>query len=246
MKEAVRVWCETSVGLCMVVCELIVAQNCSMSEVSLSTPSRSRNRKSFSAHSSACPLTSPILSFTQIRIQITTIILTLVLNPECLKIAQAEIDAVITAHEGQLPTTADRASLPYLHAIIKEAFRWHPPSPVAIPHYLHQNDTYRGYRMPSGFVYSNFYAITRDESLYPDPERFDPTRFLGEVKDRQLDPTLYVYGVGRRTCPGMAYADMTVYIILVRLLACFEFLKKRDSEGRTIEPVVQFSPSLVR
>jgi cytochrome P450 len=39
-----------------------------------------------------------------------------------------------------------------------------------------------------------------DPDIYRDPEKFDPERFLGS--DPELDPKLYVFGFGRRLCPG--------------------------------------------
>lgn len=40
-----------------------------------------------------------------------------------------------------------------------------------------------------------------DENVYPNPSTFDPNRFLGE--DQQMDPNNFVFGFGRRICPGM-------------------------------------------
>lgn len=44
--------------------------------------------------------------------------------PEVEKKAQAEIDRVIG--KDRLPEIADRESLPYVWAVLQEAFRWHP------------------------------------------------------------------------------------------------------------------------
>jgi len=46
-------------------------------------------------------------------------------------------------------------------------------------------------------------AITRDEKRYPDASRFMPERFLdvnGALTND--DPAGYVFGLGRRACPG--------------------------------------------
>jgi cytochrome P450 len=43
-----------------------------------------------------------------------------------------------------------------------------------------------------------------DENVYPNPEVFDPTRFLGE--DQQLDPMKFIFGFGRRFCPGKFFS----------------------------------------
>jgi len=44
-------------------------------------------------------------------------------------------------------------------------------------------------------------AITHDEEIYPDPFRFDPSRHLGG--NTQPDPYKFVFGFGRRICPGI-------------------------------------------
>ncbi|KAI3613724.1 cytochrome p450 [Moniliophthora roreri] len=49
---------------------------------------------------------------------------------EKMKIAQAELDEVLSTDCH--PTIADRKNLPYVHAIIKETLCWHPPLPMDI------------------------------------------------------------------------------------------------------------------
>ena len=45
---------------------------------------------------------------------------------------QEELDRVIGATS--LPTIQDKADLPYVGAVIKEVFRWHPTLPIGMPH----------------------------------------------------------------------------------------------------------------
>lgn len=50
------------------------------------------------------------------------------LYPEKLKSAQEEVDRVVGT--GRLPTFADRESLPYIGALVKELLRWNPAAPL--------------------------------------------------------------------------------------------------------------------
>lgn len=46
-------------------------------------------------------------------------------------------------------------------------------------------------------------AIAHDPEMYPDPHTFDPTRFLPKAGvEMPMDPRRYVFGFGRRVCPG--------------------------------------------
>lgn len=68
--------------------------------------------------------------------------------PEVQRKAQDEIDRVLGA--GRLPKVADRASLPYIDAVVKEVLRWHPVAPMGIPHMSAGDDIYEGYFIPKG------------------------------------------------------------------------------------------------
>lgn len=60
-----------------------------------------------------------------------TAILALVLHPEVVQRAHAQLDAVIGCD--RLPTLDDQAQLPYIDAIVKEVMRWRPSGPIGIP-----------------------------------------------------------------------------------------------------------------
>ena len=57
------------------------------------------------------------------------------LYPEVLKKAQAELDAVVGPD--RLPEFEDRASMPYINAVIKELLRWNLVTPLGEPLYIY-------------------------------------------------------------------------------------------------------------
>ena len=123
----------------------------------------------------------------------------MVLNPDVVKKAQEELDRVVG--KGHLPDFSDKDRLPYIDALVKELFRWNPPVPMGIPGRATQDDVYRGYFIPAGTtVMENIWAVFRDPNLYPDPEVFNPDRFLkdGEINPLISNPEDRVFGSGRR------------------------------------------------
>ncbi|CEL56329.1 O-methylsterigmatocystin oxidoreductase OS=Aspergillus flavus GN=ordA PE=3 SV=2 [Rhizoctonia solani AG-1 IB] len=163
----------------------------------------------------------------------------MVLNPEVQTRAQQEIDLRLGL--GVLPRISDREQLPYINRLILELLRWRPVIPTAIPHRCFQDDVYRGYRIKKGtIVFGNLWAMSRDESVYPDPESFDPDRFL----DPNVPP-LPAFGWGRRACPGVHFGEASLFIGVASLLATFTFSKKKDSSGNYIDPVIEDSPNSI-
>ena len=123
----------------------------------------------------------------------------MVLNPKAMKKAQEELDRVVS--RGELPDFSHKDDLPYIDALMKEVLRWSPPLPAAVPTRAIQDDVYRGYLIPAGVtVIQNVWAIFRDPKIYPDPETFNPDRFLkdGKINPLVFNPEDRVFGTGRR------------------------------------------------
>ncbi len=55
----------------------------------------------------------------------------LALHPDKLRKAQTELDEVVGTE--RMPKISDKASLPYVNALIKETMRWHPALPLSMP-----------------------------------------------------------------------------------------------------------------
>ncbi|KAJ7142156.1 cytochrome P450 [Mycena crocata] len=159
---------------------------------------------------------------------ISSFFLAMVLNPAAQKKAQEEIDAVCDGC-GRLPSFSDKSSLPYVEALLWEVLRWGAITPLGLPHRFTQDETYNGLQIKQDMhAFANIGAISFDPETYPEPELFQPERFLGP--NPQPDPRKTVFGYGRRMCPGNALAEQTMFIIVVRTLATFEIQPKK---GRT-------------
>lgn len=74
----------------------------------------------------------------------------MVMFPEVLHKAQAELDAVVGPD--RLPNFSDFDQLVYVRAIAMEALRWMPVSPFGMPHTSSTDDEYMGYRIPKGTI----------------------------------------------------------------------------------------------
>lgn len=167
-------------------------------------------------------------------------LLAMILNPEVQAKAHEEIDRVVG--KDRLPDFNDRPALPYVEAILRETFRWHPVTPFGVPHATTTSDVYNGYFIPKGVsVFPNTWAMTHDPKKYPNPDEFKPERFLHEDGSLTSDTMSIVFGWGRRICPGRHVADASVWIAIVNFLAFFSAHKARDERGVDIPIVPKFS-----
>lgn len=82
-------------------------------------------------------------------------------------------------------------------------------------------------------IWVPIYAIQRDPEFYPDPERFDPDRFLPEEVEQRNPITYMPFGDGPRQCIGIRFAMMKARVALVTLLMNFEF----SVCEKTLEPL---------
>ncbi|KAE9402144.1 cytochrome P450 [Gymnopus androsaceus JB14] len=171
---------------------------------------------------------------------LSTFLLAMMLHPEVQAQAQAEIDAVISAH--RLPDFSDEEKLPFVHCVIAETMRWQPSTPLALPHQSILEDVYKGYYIPAGsIVVGNLWGILHDENVYPEPFSFKPKRFL--CKDGSVLPLpLQTFGFGRRACPGKHLALNSIWIAVISILATFDISKPVDKNGQEIEPEVVYLP----
>ncbi|KAI9687373.1 MAG: hypothetical protein M1822_002416 [Bathelium mastoideum] len=171
-------------------------------------------------------------------------VLALITHPSALEMAHVELDTVVG--DARTPTFDDEAHLPYIKALIKEVLRWRPVAVLGgIPHATSEDDQYRGWHIPKGTtIMGNLWAINNDERYYPDPQLFDPIRFLeGDEPPEYLSSAGVVeqmhrlrgvrhpsqsghscFGWGRRYCPGADLALNSLFAALSKILWAFDVL----------------------
>ncbi|KAG6831353.1 hypothetical protein H0H87_005498 [Tephrocybe sp. NHM501043] len=169
-------------------------------------------------------------------------LLAMMAHPEVLAKAQKEIDSVVGSD--RLPTFSDRPKLPYMEALMNETWRWGAPVPLNLPHRLMEDDIYNDMYIPKGsLVFGNIWAITRDERIYKNASDFIPERFLDKVDpatERRRDPRNYVFGFGRRQCPGQNLVESSIWLLMASMIATLDIAKAVDASGRRVEPKVDF------
>ncbi|KAG2154435.1 cytochrome P450 [Suillus bovinus] len=154
-------------------------------------------------------------------------LLAMVLYPEVQARAQAEIDSIIGEALERLPDWDDRASMPYINAVIRETLRWFPVVPLGVAHATVNDDVYEGYYIPKGAtVMANTWAMARNPEKYPNPTRFMPERYMSKVaveesSTRDRDDISFAFGFGRRVCVGRHVADASLFAAVVNILAIF-------------------------
>ncbi|KAA1472820.1 cytochrome P450 [Dentipellis sp. KUC8613] len=176
----------------------------------------------------------------------TTFFLVMALHPDVQARAQAELDAVIGTSRLFTIEDADASRLPYIAAMIKEILRWGTVVPLGLSHRVTQDDNYAGYFIPEGATITpNIWAITHDPEIYPNPDQFQPDRFLGDNASAQPDPRKFAFGFGRRVCPGAHFAETSLLLAVASILSLFTISKGKDEQGRIIEPEIEWSTGVV-
>ena len=123
------------------------------------------------------------------------------------------------------------SDLPYLDAVVRETLRQKPifafiARRATVPFEI------GGYTVPAGtFLCPTAQLAHQRAETYPNPERFEPERFVG----KKADPYAWLpFGGGGRRCLGMAFAMLEMKLILAIVLTSVDL----ELEGGTPLPRV--------
>ncbi|CAD5220334.1 unnamed protein product [Bursaphelenchus okinawaensis] len=131
-----------------------------------------------------------------------------------------ELDKVIASD--RLIQMVDKPNLPYVNAVILEGLRH---GNVLALNLMHKNDreiTVRGHTIPQGScVQPLICAVMYDETLFPNPKTFDPTRFIDKNGALTCDQHVLAFSAGARQCIGKNLAMTELFLVMANLLNQF-------------------------
>ena len=146
---------------------------------------------------------------------------------------QAEIDDNLHSDNDSITFDMVNSKMPLLDRVLAETLRMYPLMQLT-------RAANRDWRIPGTeakldancMVYLFPYALQRDPDLYPNPDTFDPDRFL-----ESPNPYAYLpFGQGPRNCIGMRFAQLQAKVALVALLRRYSLVT--GSKSGELQPVL--------
>ncbi|KAH6629599.1 cytochrome P450 61 [Boeremia exigua] len=135
-------------------------------------------------------------------------------RPEYLdKVRQENIDARNGDIHAEISLDA-LEKLPWTRAVVKEVLRYRPPV-IMVP-YLAKKDfpVTPEYTVPKGsMVIPTTYLALHDAEAYPNPDSYEPERWITGDADQQTKNWL-VFGTGPHYCLGQTYAQANLMLMI--------------------------------
>ncbi|KAJ2503307.1 hypothetical protein GGH96_000328 [Coemansia sp. RSA 1972] len=146
------------------------------------------------------------------------------LYPHCYKQVKTEVRSQFHANE-EISYAIAKDKLPYLEACIYESMRLVPVPHIMIPRVVPAaGTTIKGhYISPGTTIFANIVGSHLNPLYWPDPHKFDPTRFLDPQTRRTAIHSVFTFGYGNRICMGKHLAWLNMTTILANLLLKFDF-----------------------
>ncbi|GBM55269.1 Cytochrome P450 4V2 [Araneus ventricosus] len=141
--------------------------------------------------------------------------------PEVQAKLHEEIDRVFGEDRIRPVTEMDLKNLQYLDCVLKECNRIYPVAPF-LGRNVKEETKICGSTIPkdtTSIIVT--YFLHRDEEVFPDPEKFDPDRFLPENRVNIPEFAYIPFSGGPRKCIGYKFAEMEAGTIMCSILRNF-------------------------
>eukprot|EP00058_Branchiostoma_floridae_P005313 XP_002590801.1 hypothetical protein BRAFLDRAFT_114435 [Branchiostoma floridae] len=156
-------------------------------------------------------------------------LLYMMLNPDIQEKASSR-QLLVTVHQeidsvlGQsAPSYAKRDLLPYTTATLAEVQRINSIVPLVVRG-ASRDTTFNGYNIPQeGSFLVNLWSVHMDPQLFPEPNTFQPERFLDQDGNFVKHEALIPFSMGHRVCLGEQLAKMELFMLFVSLMQRFTF-----------------------
>ena len=142
----------------------------------------------------------------------------------------ARVRAAVDTLDGRLPTLADLDRLELLTRVFKEALRMYPPVYLFARMSI-ADVTIGGYAVPKNTVFLlSPWALHHRADVWPEPDRFDPDRFLPQAEAGRPRDAWIPFSDGPRVCIGLHFAMIEAPLVLATLMQRADFELVQDGE----------------
>ncbi|KAM3517790.1 hypothetical protein NHJ13051_008690 [Beauveria bassiana] len=174
-----------------------------------------------------------------VTVTLTYICWNLARNPQWQERIRNEI-ASLPVQEDGFPSLDDINKAPILQACVKESYRLNPSSSGRAERIAPVGKEYDGVFIPKGTTVStSTVAIQRTRSVFPEPDVYNPNRWLeADAEQLRVMETFYMpFGYGARVCLGRNFANVEVKLAVAFLLSRYRISEDPASvtNGKSME-----------
>ncbi|OMO66628.1 Cytochrome P450 [Corchorus capsularis] len=150
------------------------------------------------------------------------------------KVLAEQMEVAKSKAPGELLNWEDIQKMRYSWNVACEVMRLAPPLQGAFREAM--NDfIFAGFTIPKGWkLYWSTHATHRNPECFPEPEKFDPSRFEG---NGPAPYTFVPFGGGPRMCPGKEYARLEILVFMYNIVKRYNWEKLLPHEKIIVDPM---------
>ncbi|KAK7994356.1 hypothetical protein PG991_015944 [Apiospora marii] len=151
---------------------------------------------------------------------LTAITYLLATHPGCRARLADEVRSAFATADQITAAAAGPQQLPYLNAVLEEALRIFPPSPLGPPR-VSPGETVDGHFIPKGiYVGCDTYSLHLHPRNAPAPRSFHPERWLQRAENK---PYTAAFSIGPRACLGINLAYIELRVALAKIVFALDW-----------------------
>ncbi|KAK6263849.1 hypothetical protein QUC31_011977 [Theobroma cacao] len=150
------------------------------------------------------------------------------------EVYKEQMEIARSKEPGELLNWEDIQKMRYSWNVACEVMRLAPPLQGAFREAI-TDFTFSGFSIPKGWkLHWNVNSTHKNVECFPEPEKFDPTRFEG---NGPAPYTFVPFGGGPRMCPGKEYARLEILVFMHNVMKRFNWEKLLPDEKIIVDPL---------
>lgn len=135
-------------------------------------------------------------------------------------------------------------NMPYTRAVIKETLRYRPPV-IMVPYVVKKDFRVTdSYTVPKGsMVVPSVWPALHDPEVYPEPESFDPDRWITGDAEKKVSNWL-VFGTGPHYCLGQTYAQLNLMAMVGKASMWLDWVHHATPKSEDIKVFATIFPQV--